>query len=149
MDTLKHNSQTLQLQQFELPTYDAALLPQTEMADIDAKPKHSLFVVQHDCLGHVAAPEGCKLMASLLDQFVELEALPAAVILQGQGVALAAPDNAAQAALVRYISLGVRVLICQRSVEALESDCQLEGSELVEQREIAKQMVLYSDIIWL
>ena len=88
-------------------------------------------------------------MANLLDQFVELEALPTAVILQGRGVDLATADNPAQAALLRYITLSVPVLICEKSVEILQTVCQLEGSQLVDQREIAKQMIINPDIIWL
>ena len=61
-----------------------AILPETEMTATISHNKRPLIVVQHNCLGHVEAPEGCRLMANLLDQFVELEALPTAVILQGR-----------------------------------------------------------------
>lgn len=150
MDINKSNNmQTLQLRPFELSDMQTAILPETEMTATISHNKRPLIVVQHNCLGHVEAPEGCRLMANLLDQFVELEALPTAVILQGRGVDLATADNPAQAALLRYITLSVPVLICEKSVEILQTVCQLEGSQLVDQREIAKQMIINPDIIWL
>lgn len=141
--------EVLMMQPLEMTDFEPALLPVAKQVGDGSASRRPLIVVQHDCLGHVGAPAGCALMAGILDQFVSLESLPAAVILQGIGVHLAEAASPAHDALMRFITLKVPVLICEQSAKALGAECQLAGSRLASQREIAQHLISNPSIIWL
>lgn len=141
--------EALMMQPLDVPEIEPTLLTAAKQVDDAAMSRRSLLVVQHDCLGHVGAPTGCGLMAGILDEFVTLESLPAAVILQGIGVRLAEATSPAHDALMRFISLKVPVLVCEQSAKAMGADCQLAGSRLASQREIAQHLISNPSIIWL
>lgn len=139
----------LLVQPLEMPEFETALLPDAQQLESGAMKRRPLLVIQHECLGHVDAPIGCVLLAGLLEQFVSLESLPEAVILQGIGVRLAESASPAHDVLKKFISLKVPVLICEESAKCLGVDCKLAGSQLASQREIARHLIANPAIIWL
>lgn len=145
----KTTTDMLLMKPLVMPEFEATLLPETNRTEDGAMKGRPLIVIQNDCLGHVAPPAGSQLLASLLEQFVSLESLPSAVILQGVGIRLAEPANPAHDTLMRLISLKVPVLICEASCKVLCADCQLAGSRLATQREIAQHLISSPSIIWL
>lgn len=133
----------------EVPVLEKTILPKTLQLDHDFSTKRLLVILQNDRLGHVEPPEGVTLLAGLLSQFVAMEALPVAVILQGAAVRLTGGDSAVAQQLTQLAALHVPVLICRESLEKLGMKNHLVGSRLASQREIAEHMLKASQIAWL
>lgn len=133
----------------EVPVLEKTILPKTIQLDHEFSAKRLLVMMQNDRLGHVDPPEGVTLLAGLLSQFVAMEALPVAVILQGAAVRLTGGDSAVAQQLIQLAALHVPVLVCQESLAVLKVKSQLEGARLATQREIAEHMLKASQIAWL
>ena len=133
----------------EVPVLEKTILPKALQLDHEFPTKRLLVVMQNDRLGHVKPPEGVTLLAGLLNQFVALEALPAAVILQGAAVHLTVQENPVARQLMQMADLHVPVLVCQDSLNALKIENHLKFARLATQREIADHILKASQIAWL
>ncbi len=133
----------------DVPVLENAILPQSVMTRPHDPDRRLLLVLQHDRLGQVDLPQGTVLLAGLVSQFIALESLPAAIILQGTAVRLADRDNPVAQQLSQLIALHVPVLVCRESLMALGLENHLTGARMATQREIAEQLIKTRHIIWL
>lgn len=145
----KYNQTTVQMPPLMVPIDQESVLTRSVRLTEDGHRKRPLLVMENDGLGHVAPPEGTDLLAGLIRQFVALEVLPGAVILQGTAVRLSAGVNPVAEVLMTLVTLHVPVLVCRESLDKLNLESRIEGARAVAQREIAEQILKADQIIWL
>jgi len=133
----------------EIPVLSDAVLTQPVQLGSDGQRRKPLLVLQNETLGQLAAPGGTRILAGLIAQFIALETLPAAVILQGQAVRLATETNPVGEQLSLLIARQVPLLICRESLAELHLECTLQDSRLVSQMEIAETLLKSEPIYWL
>jgi len=133
----------------EIPVLSEAVLTKTVQIGSDSQRRKPLLVLQNETLGHLAAPGGTRILADLIAQFIALETLPIAVILQGLAVRLASETNPVGEQLAQLTARQVPLLICRESLAELHLECTLKDGRLVSQREIAETLLKAEPIYWL
>lgn len=133
----------------EIPVLSEAILTKTVQIGSDSQRRKPLLVLQNETLGHLAAPGGTRILADLIAQFITLETLPIAVILQGLAVRLASETNPVGEQLAQLTARQVPLLICSESLAELHLECTLKDGRPVSQREIAETLLKAEPIYWL
>jgi len=152
LPSVNHKSGTrtaVRIAPVEIPALSEAVLTKPVQIGSDSQRRKPLLVLQNETLGHLAAPGGTQVLADLIAQFIALETLPVAVILQGQAVRLANEINPVGEQLIQLAARQVPLLICRESLAELHIQCTIKDARLVSQREIAETLLKAEPIYWL
>ena len=152
MPSVNHQNGTrsaVRIAPVEIPVLSEAVLTKTVQVGSDSQRRKPLLVLQNETLGHLSAPGGTRILADLIAQFIALETLPIAVILQGQAVRLTSDANPVGEQLIQLAARQVPLLICRESLAELHFQCIIKDARLVSQREIAETLLKAEPIYWL
>lgn len=152
MPSVNHQNGTcsaVRIAPVEIPVLSESVLTKTVQIGSESQRRKPLLVLQNETIGHLAAPGGTRILADLIAQFIALETLPVAVILQGLAVRLANEINPVGEQLVQLTARQVPLLVCRESLSELHIQCTIKDARLVSQREIAETLLKAEPIYWL